>query len=67
MTNSEIARRLHNLAVDLELSGRVKESEACRLATGLILSLTPKDWALVTVHPSVSSGVQLGDWESGRE
>ncbi len=48
MTNQQIAKTLHNLSVDLELSGRITESTACRLASGLILSLTPKDWELVT-------------------
>lgn len=48
MTNQEIAKTLHNLAVDLELSGRIKESKACALACGLLLQLTPQDWELVT-------------------
>lgn len=66
MTNSEIARIIHNLSVDMELSGRLKESEACRLAAGLLLQLSPKDWSLVTVNPQASSGVELSDWETGR-
>jgi len=47
MTNQEIAQVLHNLSVDLELSGRIKEHKACALAAGLLLQLTPKDWDLV--------------------
>lgn len=48
MTNQEIAKVLHNLSVDLELSGRIKEHKACALAAGLLLQLTPQDWELVT-------------------
>lgn len=66
MTTSEIARIIHNLSVDLELSGRLKESEACRLGAGLLLQLTPKDWSLVTVNPQASAGVELSEWETGR-
>lgn len=66
MTTNEIARIIHNLSVDLELSGRLKESEACRLGAGLLLQLTPRDWALVTVRPDASHGVDIGEWETGR-
>lgn len=66
MTTNEISRIIHNLSVDLELSGRIKESEACRLAAGLLLQLSPGDWSLVTVRPDVSTGVTLTEWETGR-
>lgn len=54
MTNQEIAKTLHYLAVDLELSGRIKESKACALASGLLLQLTPQDWELVTPNTNAN-------------
>jgi hypothetical protein len=60
MTNQEIAKVLHNLSVDLELSGRIKEHKACALAAGLLLQLTPQDWELVTPQ-DVARAQQFAD------
>lgn len=61
MTNQEIAKVLHNLSVDLELSGRIKEHKACALAAGLLLQLSPQDWELALSPQDVARAQQFAN------
>jgi len=48
MTANDAIRLLHNLSVDLELSGRISESKACAYAVATLMIMKPSDFQMVT-------------------
>ncbi len=48
MKANDAIRLLHNLSVDLELSGRIAESKACAYAVATLMIMKPADFELVT-------------------
>jgi len=48
MKANDAIRLLHNLSVDLELSGRIAESKACAYAVATLMIMKPTDFELVT-------------------
>jgi hypothetical protein len=48
MKANDAIRLLHNLSVDLELSGRIAESKACAYAVATLMIMKPSDFELVT-------------------
>lgn len=51
MKANDAIRLLHNLSVDLELSGRINESKACAYAVATLMIMKPADFEMVTPTP----------------
>ena len=60
MPTNEIIGILHNLAVELEIKGQLRESVACSMAVGMLMIMKPADFELIFHKVDISDGIQPG-------